>query len=58
MQRRQARKEAKEEYKDSKKAAKQQYKDDKKEANALIKDSNASSPMQRNVDGVNTTSGR
>jgi len=58
VQRREARKEAKQEYKQSKKDAKAQYKADKKDANAMVTNSDAKPPMQRNVDGLNTTSGR
>jgi F0F1-type ATP synthase membrane subunit b/b' len=42
VQRREARKQAKDEYKQSKKDAKQQYKADKKEADALLKQSTTS----------------
>jgi len=40
--RREARKQAKDEYKQNKKSAKQQYKTEKKEADALLKDANTS----------------
>lgn len=41
VQRREARREAKADYKEKKKAAKQEYKEEKKDANALLKDSGA-----------------
>jgi hypothetical protein len=54
VQRREARKEAKQEYKARVKEAKQDYKAAKKEANAQLKSAKTTPPDQRNVDGADT----
>ena len=55
VQRREARKQAKAEYKDKKRAAKQEYKEDKREANAALKASRNEPGVQRNVGGTQSS---
>jgi hypothetical protein len=51
VQRREARKEAKDEYKAKVKEAKQEYKAAKKQSNEQLKAAKTTPPDQRNVDG-------
>ena len=54
VQRREARKEAKQEYKARVKESKQDYKAAKKEANQELKSAKTTPPDQRNVDGADS----
>lgn len=55
VQRREARKQAKADYKATKKTAKQEYKAEKREANAALKASGDAPGVQRNTDGVSSS---